>query len=58
MGHRRFVLLFIGQCEHGCAGEASEVGNHPHMLLKIYVCRYLIQVHSSRRLEREAKRNV
>jgi transposase len=33
-------------------------GYHPRTLLKIYVYGYLNQVHSSRRLEREAQRNV
>ena len=33
-------------------------GYHPRTLLKIYVYGYLNQVHSSRRLEREARRNV
>ncbi len=31
---------------------------HPAVLLKIYIYRYLNQVQSSRRLEREAQRNV
>lgn len=31
---------------------------HPVMLLKLYVCGYLNKVQSSRRLEREAQRNV
>ena len=33
-------------------------GYHPSTMLKIYVYGYLNQVHSSRRLEREAQRNV
>ena len=33
-------------------------GYHPRTMLKIYVYGYLNQVHSSRRLEREAQRNV
>ena len=31
---------------------------HPSMMLKLYIYGYLNRVHSSRRLEREAKRNV
>jgi len=33
-------------------------GYHPRLMLKIYVYGYFNQVHSSRRLEREAQRNV
>ncbi len=45
----------------GFKTEASETGRpgyHPRTMLKIYVYGYLNQVHSSRRLEREAQRNV
>jgi transposase len=38
--------------------ETGRPGYHPRTMLKIYVYGYLNQVHSSRRLEREAKRNV
>jgi transposase len=31
---------------------------HPSALLKLYICGYLNSIHSSRRLEREAKRNL
>ncbi|WP_164707155.1 transposase, partial [Pseudomonas viridiflava] len=31
---------------------------HPEVLLKIYIYGYLNRIHSSRRLEREAQRNV
>jgi len=41
--------------EHADTGRP---GYHPRTMLKIYVYGYLNQVHSSRRLEREAKRNV
>jgi len=41
--------------EHADTGRPSY---HPRTMLKIYVYGYLNQVHSSRRLEREAKRNV
>ena len=45
----------------GFRSEPSETGRpgyHPRTMLKIYVYGYLNQVHSSRRLEREAGRNV
>lgn len=38
--------------------ETGTPGYHPSVLLKIYVFGYLNQVQSSRRLEREAQRNV
>jgi transposase len=31
---------------------------HPAVLLKVYICGYLNRIQSSRRLEREAQRNV
>ena len=40
------------------AAETGRSGDHPRTMLKIYVYGYLNRVHSSRRLEREAKRNV
>ena len=40
------------------AAETGRPGYHPRTMLKIYVYGYLNQVHSSRRLEREAQRNV
>jgi len=40
------------------AAETGRPGYHPRTMLKIYVYGYLNRVHSSRRLEREAKRNV
>jgi transposase len=45
----------------GFKAEAKDTGRpgyHPRTMLKIYVYGYLNQVHSSRRLEREAGRNV
>src|SRR5918995_6572913 len=33
-------------------------GYHPAVLLKIYIYGYLNRIHSSRRLEREAQRNL
>jgi len=38
--------------------DTDRPGYHPRTLLKIYVYGYLNQIHSSRRLEREANRNV
>jgi transposase len=38
--------------------DTGRPGYHPQTLLKIYVYGYLNQIHSSRRLEREAQRNV
>jgi len=40
------------------AAETGRPGYHSRTMLKIYVYGYLNQVHSSRRLEREAGRNV
>ena len=40
------------------AAETGRSGYHPRTMLKIYVYGYLNRVHSSRRLGREAKRNV
>ena len=40
------------------AAETGRPGYHPRTMLKIYVYGYLNRVHSSRRLEREARRNV
>src|SRR5262249_34496787 len=48
--------------EHGFSGiEPEATGRpsyHPSVLLKLYIYGYLNRVHSSRRLEREAGRNV
>jgi transposase len=38
--------------------DTGRPGYHPRLILKIYVYGYFNQVHSSRRLEREAQRNV
>ncbi len=60
----RVIDVFIDGLDISGLGfktEASEVGRpgyHPRTMLKIYVYGYLNQVHSSRRLEREAQRNV
>ena len=60
----RVIDVFIDGLDISGLGfktEASETGRpgyHPRTMLKIYVYGYLNQVHSSRRLEREAQRNV
>ena len=61
----RVVDVFVDQLELrrlGFAGvEPAETGRpsyHPAVLLKIYIYGYLNRVQSSRRLEREAQRNV
>jgi transposase len=60
----RVVDVFIDRLDISGLGfktEAADTGRpgyHARTMLKIYVYGYLNQVHSSRRLEREAKRNV
>ncbi len=60
----RVIDVFIDRLDIsglGFKAEAAETGRpgyHPRTMLKIYVYGYLNQVHSSRRLEREAQRNV
>jgi len=60
----RVIDVFIDRLDIsglGFKAEAAETGRpgyHPRTMLKIYVYGYLNQVHSSRRLEREARRNV
>jgi transposase len=61
----RVVDVFVDQLdlrELGFAGvEPAETGRpayHPAVLLKIYIYGYLNRIQSSRRLEREAQRNV
>ena len=61
----RVVDVFVDQLdlrELGFAGvEPAETGRpayHPALLLKIYIYGYLNRIQSSRRLEREAQRNV
>ena len=60
----RVVDVFIDRLDIsglGFKAEAAETGRpgyHPRTMLKIYVYGYLNQVQSSRRLEREAQRNV
>ncbi len=60
----RVIDVFIDELDISGLGFKTESSNtgrpayHPTTLLKIYVYGYLNQVHSSRRLEREAQRNV
>ena len=60
----RVIDVFVDRLDIsglGFKAEAAETGRpgyHPRTMLKIYIYGYLNQVHSSRRLEREAQRNV
>ena len=60
----RVIDYFIDKLDVSGLGFNAEPANtgrpgyHPRTMLKIYVYGYLNQVHSSRRLEREAQRNV
>lgn len=60
----RVIDVFIDELDISGLGfktEPSDTGRpgyHPRIMLKIYVCGYLNRVQSSRRLEREAQRNV
>jgi len=60
----RVVDVFIDRLDISGLGFKTEhadtgrPGYYPRTMLKIYVYGYLNQVHSSRRLERESKRNV
>ena len=61
----RVVDAFVGALDLGNLGFAGVLpaatgrpSYHPSALLKIYIYGYLNRVHSSRRLEREAKRNI
>jgi len=49
------ISLGFGRCEPEVTGRP---GYHPSVLLKLYIYGYLNRVQSSRRLEREAGRNV
>jgi transposase len=49
------IGLGFGRCEPAATGRP---GYHPSVLLKLYIYGYLNRVQSSRRLEREAGRNV
>jgi transposase len=61
----RVIDVFVDELDLAQLGfgrvEPKETGRpayHPSMLLKLYIYGYLNRVHSSRRLEREAQRNV
>src|SRR5450432_1322620 len=61
----RVIDVFVDELDlaglgfEGVVPEATgRPGNHPGLLLKIYVYGYINQVASSRRLERECQRNV
>src|SRR5664279_6326322 len=61
----RVVDVFVDELDLGQLGfegvEPAETGRpayHPAVLLKIYIYGYLNRIQSSRRLEREAQRNV
>ncbi len=60
----RVIDVFVDDLDISGLGfktEASDIGRpgyHPRIMLKIYVYGYLNRVQSSRRLEREAQRNV
>ena len=61
----RVIDVFVDELDLGALGFGGVVpeatgrpGYHPGLLLKIYVYGYINQVASSRRLEREAQRNV
>jgi len=61
----RIVDAFVNELELGKLGfkgvkpaETGRPGYHPAVMLKIYIYGYLNRIQSSRRLEREAQRNV
>src|SRR6266436_285136 len=61
----RVIEVFIDELDLAALGFAGMTpaatgrpGYHPSMLLKIYLYGYLNRVQSSRRLEREAQRNI
>ena len=59
----RVVDMFVDELDlsalgFGAAAATGRPGYHPATMLKLYVYGYLNQVQSSRRLEREAGRNV
>jgi transposase len=59
----RVVDVFVDELDLGALGfegaaATGRPGYHPAMMLKLYIYGYLNQVQSSRRLEREAGRNV
>ena len=61
----RVIDVFVDELDLGCLGfgrveprATGRPGYHPSVLLKLYINGYLNRVQSSRRLEREAGRNV
>ena len=61
----RVVDLFLDQLDlaglglaHAAHARTGRPGYHPAVLLKLFICGYLNRIPSSRRLEREAGRNV
>ena len=61
----RVIDVFVEELDLGALGfervdpkETGRPGYHPAVLLKLYIYGYLNRVQSSRRLEREAGRNV
>src|SRR5207344_3371538 len=61
----RVIVVFVEELDLGALGFEGVVPEatgrpayHPGVLLKIYVYGYINQIASSRRLEREAQRNV
>ena len=61
----RVVEVFIEELDLGALGfegvrpaATGRPAYHPSTLLKIYLCGYLNRIQSSRRLEREAQRNI
>ena len=61
----RVVDLFVGELDMLCLGfvrsaaaRTGRPGYHPAVLLKLFIYGYLNRIPSSRRLEREAGRNV
>ena len=61
----RVIDVFVDELDLGCLGfgrveprATGRPGYHPSVLLKLYIYGYLNRVQSSRRLEREAGRNV
>lgn len=61
----RFIDVFVDELDLGKLGfegvnpaATGRPAYHPSVLLKIYIYGYLNRIQSSRRLEREAQRNV
>ena len=50
--------LDLRDFDRACPADTGRPGYHPATLLKIYLYGYLNRIQSSRRLEREAQRNV